>query len=70
MLRPAYLFGSAILAVVAMTQLQATAQAPDHASSAVLERADALSVPRLTIPAQTISGQAINTPTQPQRWIF
>lgn len=75
MLRPAYLFSSAILAVVAVMQLQVTAQEPDHAPTATLEQAATPSVHRLTMPAQTIS-QAMSTPTQPQpqpqpqRWVF
>ena len=70
MLRPAYLSSSAILAVVAAMQLQATAQEPDHAPTAILEQAATPSVHRLTAPAQTISSQAMSTPTQPQRWVF
>lgn len=68
MLRPAYLFSSAVLAIVVAMQLQTTAQVPDRALN--LERADAPSVQRPMIPVQIISGQAINTPTQPQRWVF
>lgn len=70
MLRPAYLFSSAILAVVAVMQLQATAQEPEHAPTGTLEQPATPSVHRLTMPAQTISSQAMSTPTQPQRWVF
>ncbi len=66
MLRPAYLFSSAILAIVVAMQLQTTE--PDRAP--LLERTDTPSVQRLVMPAQTISSQAIGTPTQPQRWVF
>lgn len=68
MLRPAYLFSSAILAFVVAMQLQTTAQTPDRTSR--LERTDTPSVQKLMIPAQTISSQAMGTPTQPQRWVF
>jgi len=71
MLRPAYLFSSAILAVVAAMQLQPTVQELNHApAAAVSEQAPSVPVHRLTIQAQTISSQAISASAQPQRWVF
>ncbi len=68
MLRPAYLFSTAVLAAVASIQLQGMTPAVDH-SPAVSKQPHTVTVPRPSTSAQTISN-TVSKPTQPQRWVF
>lgn len=65
MLRPAFLFSTAVLA--AITSIQEM-PGPDRFPAA-LPQPSALTTPRLSAPTQTIS-QEVSKPVQPQRWVF
>lgn len=68
MLRPAYLFGTAVLAAIASTEPHDTMPASDHLSVS-LQQPRALTTQRLSAPAQTINHE-VSKPAQPQRWVF
>lgn len=71
MLRPAYLFSTAVLAAVAAVHWQDTTAATDHApNTAASTQAQVLSVRTLSARAQTVSGKELRKPAQPQRWVF
>ncbi len=71
MLRPAYLFSTAVLAAVVAVHWQDTTAATDHApNTAASTQAQVLSVQMPSAPAQTVSGKELRKPAQPQRWVF
>ncbi|MAX91351.1 MAG: hypothetical protein CMK99_11510 [Pseudomonas sp.] len=67
MLRPAYLLSTAVLAAAAIPLLE---NFPDAEPMQTLSKTSQATTPRLSMPASTISSNALIKPAQAQRWVF
>lgn len=67
MLRPAYLLSTAVLAAAAIPLLE---NIPVTGPIQTLSTTSQATTPRLSVPASTISSNALSKPAQTQRWVF
>jgi len=67
MLRPAYLLSTAVLAAAAIPLFETF---PVTDPMQTLSKTSQATTPRLSVPASTISSNALSKPAQAQRWVF